>query len=60
MSAQGTRKLRHGYSRRCHDCGKKTNNYRCEACWAKLRGTSEYYISPQSYHGPESMETAYE
>ena len=25
-------------TRRCHDCGKPTNNYRCEECWAKLRG----------------------
>lgn len=24
--------------RRCHDCGKPTNNYRCDACWAILRG----------------------
>ncbi|WP_297668962.1 hypothetical protein [uncultured Desulfovibrio sp.] len=24
--------------RRCHDCGKPTNNYRCAACWQKLRG----------------------
>lgn len=25
-------------TRRCHDCGKPTNNYRCDACWARLRG----------------------
>ncbi len=24
--------------RHCHDCGKPTNDYRCEACWKKLRG----------------------
>lgn len=24
--------------RRCHDCGKPTDNYRCSACWTKLRG----------------------
>ena len=24
-------------TRRCHDCGKPTDNYRCEKCWYKLR-----------------------
>ena len=24
-------------TRKCHDCGKPTNNYRCEECWRKLR-----------------------
>lgn len=24
--------------RHCHDCGRPTNNYRCDACWARLRG----------------------
>ena len=23
--------------RHCHDCGKPTTNYRCEACWERLR-----------------------
>jgi hypothetical protein len=23
--------------RRCHDCGKLTTDYRCHACWKKLR-----------------------
>lgn len=23
------------YNRKCHDCGKPTNNYRCSACWEK-------------------------
>lgn len=23
--------------RKCHDCGKPTSNYRCQACWYKLR-----------------------
>ncbi len=27
--------------RRCHDCSRRTYNYRCEACWAKLRGQEE-------------------
>lgn len=22
--------------RKCHDCGKKTNNYRCLKCWMKF------------------------
>ena len=26
------------YSRKCHDCGKPTNNYRCDACWRRIRG----------------------
>ena len=31
--------------RRCHDCGKKTQDYRCPAClakWRKEHGVSEY------------------
>jgi len=28
------------YTRRCHDCGRPTNNYRCDNCWAKIRGTT--------------------
>ena len=27
-----------GALRRCHDCGRPTVNYRCEACWRKMRG----------------------
>ena len=27
-----------GALRRCHDCGRPTVNYRCEACWRKQRG----------------------
>lgn len=23
--------------RKCHDCGRPTSDYRCPACWAKLR-----------------------
>lgn len=26
--------------RHCHDCGRPTNNYRCNACWALLRGSA--------------------
>ncbi|HEU6435843.1 MAG TPA: hypothetical protein VE028_00130 [Nitratidesulfovibrio sp.] len=25
-------------SRACHDCGKPTDNYRCNACWKRVRG----------------------
>lgn len=25
------------HSRRCHDCGKPTDNYRCPKCWEKIR-----------------------
>lgn len=28
------------YERRCHDCGRPTNDYRCPACWARLRGSA--------------------
>jgi hypothetical protein len=27
-----------GPTRECHDCGKPTNNYRCDECWRKVRG----------------------
>ncbi len=30
-----------GGKRRCHDCGRPTFNYRCEKCWAKLRGRTD-------------------
>lgn len=26
--------------RRCHDCGRPTNDYRCPKCWARLRGSA--------------------
>ena len=25
------------YTRKCHDCGKPTDNFRCSKCWDKLR-----------------------
>lgn len=30
------------YMRRCHDCGAPTTDYRCPACWAKLRSRGGY------------------
>ncbi len=27
--------------RRCHDCGRPTYNYRCDACWEKIRRHTE-------------------
>lgn len=35
----------------CHDCGKPCNNYRCDACWQKLRrgeGLTEFYNESES------------
>jgi hypothetical protein len=32
--------------RRCHDCGKPTTNYRCQACWIRLRGDSSDTYDP--------------
>ena len=32
--------------RRCHDCSRRTYNYRCEACWAKLREPEALDITP--------------
>ena len=34
-----------GYLRRCHDCGAPTTDYRCPACWAKLRRKGGYNLS---------------
>lgn len=31
--------------RRCHDCGRPTNNYRCSACWQKIR--KKYGVTQQ-------------
>ena len=25
------------FRRKCHDCGKPTNNYRCRECWQRIR-----------------------
>ncbi len=33
LSRNGMTKMR-----RCHDCGRPTWNFRCDACWRKLRG----------------------
>lgn len=33
------------YMRRCHDCGAPTTDYRCSACWAKLRSRGGYNLS---------------
>lgn len=30
------------YMRRCHDCGRPTTDYRCPACWARLRRAGGY------------------
>lgn len=32
------------YMRRCHDCGAPTTDYRCPACWAKLRRKGGYNL----------------
>lgn len=41
---EGRKRFRHNgssvYSRKCHDCGKPTNDYRCPKCWARIRGDS--------------------
>lgn len=30
------------YTRRCHDCGAPTTDYRCPRCWARLRRAGRY------------------
>ena len=29
-------------TRRCHDCGRPTTDYRCPRCWARLRSRGGY------------------
>lgn len=29
-------------TRRCHDCGRPTTDYRCPRCWARLRRAGGY------------------
>nr|DAH15165.1 MAG TPA: hypothetical protein [Caudoviricetes sp.] len=41
------RSIRNGGSqkeptRRCHDCGRPTTDYRCPRCWARLRRAGGY------------------
>ena len=31
------KKIEPEHIRKCHDCGKKTTQYRCNACWLKFR-----------------------
>lgn len=38
MTVAETRKKN---NRKCHDCGKPTNDFRCPACWEKLRKNAE-------------------
>lgn len=33
-----------GYTRRCHDCGCLTNDYRCPACWKKWRAAHGCHV----------------
>ena len=40
QSRTGVRRFGTGASLRCHDCGRPTNDYRCPACWARLRGSA--------------------
>lgn len=30
----------------CHDCGRPTNNYRCDRCWKIIRGEPDRTVSP--------------
>lgn len=36
-------------SRRCHDCGKPTNDYRCEACHKKWM--EKHHVSTYAWEG---------
>ena len=38
------------YSRRCHDCGRPTNNYRCDECWKKIRGEDAINNMVETYN----------
>jgi DNA transposition AAA+ family ATPase len=42
LRCEGRIARRHGLKRRCHDCGAPTNNYRCWACWSRLRGKAVF------------------
>lgn len=33
-------------TRKCHDCGKKTTNYRCNACWRAYREKHGIKLNP--------------
>lgn len=35
--------------RSCHDCGKKTNDYRCPRCWTKLRKKAKVIADGEIY-----------
>ena len=54
--------LEHGlyHGRRCHDCGEPTNDYRCPACWAKIRGEEDLGLCEDDFRGSlENVEEAW-
>jgi predicted amidophosphoribosyltransferase len=55
---RGQRRDRTTYKRRCHDCGRPTNDHRCAECWRKIREGSEYYyVNPDRCHCLDSGTT---
>ena len=38
--------------RKCHDCGKKTRNFRCDACWTAIRAKVTSCDHPDDEYGP--------
>ena len=42
------------YTRKCHDCGKPTNDYRCPKCWQKIR--SRHGVSVETVDSSDTYE----
>lgn len=51
MGNSGSIKKFMEYNRKCHDCGKPTNNYRCNECWEKKTGKT---VPPHHMEDPIS------
>jgi hypothetical protein len=58
MTKKPYRSTRRRPKRRCHDCGRPTNDYRCRQCWQALREAGGY-MSPASFRGEDGAEVDY-
>lgn len=38
------------FHRKCHDCGKPTNNYRCNECWLKKQGKIPHHQDDPAFY----------
>ena len=42
-------------TRKCHDCGRPTNNWLCQACWHKRRGFGSKTVQLRGNDGMDTV-----